>query len=58
MIAAPTGNFNLNKLGYNFPVDRDGMRGEISLNHLEYKIGKDLKTSPMSKGDALLIRQI
>ena len=52
MIAAPTGNFNLNKLGYNFPVGRDGMRGAISLNQLEYKIGKDLKTSPMSKGDA------
>ena len=28
------------------------MRGAISLNQLEYKIGKDLKTSPMSKGDA------
>ena len=41
MINAPTGNFNLNKIGYNFPIGRDGTRGAISLNHLEYK--KDRK---------------
>ncbi len=52
MITAPTGNFSLNKLGYNFPIGRDGMRGTLSLNQLKYKIGKDLKTSPQSKGDA------
>ena len=52
MITAPTGNFNLNKIGYNFPIGRDGMRGGVSLNHLEYKIGKDLKTDPKSKGNA------
>ena len=52
MITAPTGNFSLNKLGYNFPIGRDGMRGTLSFNQLKYKIGKDLKTSPQSKGDA------
>ena len=29
MITAPTGDFNLNKVGYNFPVGRDGARGNI-----------------------------
>ncbi len=52
MITAPTGNFSLNQLGYNFPIGRDGMRGTLSFNQLKYKIGKDLKTSPQSKGDA------
>ena len=52
MIAAPTGSFKLNKLGYNFPIGRDGMRWTVSFNQLEYKIGKDLKTSPKSKGEA------
>ena len=52
MITAPTGSFSLNKIGYNFPIGRDGMRGTLSLNQLKYKIGKDLKTSPQSKGDA------
>ena len=52
MITAPTGDFNLNKAGYNFPVGRDGARAEISFTKLGYKIGKDLKTSPKSEGNA------
>ena len=27
MITAPTGNFDLNKISYNFPLGRDGLRG-------------------------------
>ncbi len=53
MISAPTGNFNLKKLGYNFALGRDGARGNLSFNELNYKIGKDLKTSPKSEGEAL-----
>ena len=45
MITAPTGNFDLNKISYNFPLGRDGLRGLVlSVNKLNYKIGKDLKT--------------
>ena len=52
MITAPTGNFDLNKISYNFPLGRDGLRGLVSVNQLNYKIGKELKTDPKSKGDA------
>ena len=52
MIRAPTGDFDLLKLGYDFPIARNGARGNISANQLNYKIGKDLKTDPKSKGDA------
>ena len=52
MISAPTGEFDLLKLGYDFPIFRNGARGNISANQLNYKIGKDLKTDPKSKGDA------
>ena len=34
MITAPTGDFNLNKAGYNFPVGRDGARAGISFTKL------------------------
>ena len=34
-------------------VGRDGARGNLSFNELNYKIGKDLKTSPKSEGEAL-----
>ena len=40
MITAPTGNFDLNKISYNFPLGRDGLRGLVSVNQLNYKIGK------------------
>ena len=52
MITAPTGNFDLNNISYNFPLGRDGLRGLVSVNKLNYKIGKELKTDPKSKGDA------
>ena len=52
VITAPSGSFDLGKISYNFPIYRNGLRSSFSLNHLNYKIGKDLKTSPRSKGNA------
>ena len=47
-----TKNFDLNSISYNFPIGRDGLRVSMSVNDLNYKIAKELKTDPMSKGDA------
>ena len=52
MISAPTGDFDLIKLDYNLPLRRNGARVSLSANHLDYKIGKDLETSPKSEGNA------
>ena len=53
VITAPSGNFSLYKLGYNYPLGRNGLRGSFFINDLNYKIGKELKTSPKSMGNAL-----
>ena len=45
-------NFDLNSVSYNFPLGRDGLRANISVNDLNYNIAKELKTEPMSQGDA------
>ena len=45
-------DFDLNSVFYNFPLRRDGIRANISINDLNYNIAKDLKTEPMSKGNA------
>ena len=47
-----TKNFDLSSVSYNFPIGRDGLRAGLSINDLDYKISKELKTEPMSKGDA------
>ena len=45
-------NFDLNGFSYNFPIGREGLRAGLNINDLNYKIAKELKTDPMSKGDA------
>lgn len=51
-IIAPKDNFDLNQATYSFPLGRSGLRGTASYSKLEYKIGKELKTDPMSMGTA------
>jgi len=51
-IIAPKDNFDLNQASYNFPLGRSGLRGTASYSKLEYKIGKELETNPMSMGTA------
>ena len=51
-IKAPKDNFDLNLISYDFPIGRSGLRGGASYSALEYKIGKELETNPMSMGTA------
>ena len=51
-IKAPKDNFDLNQASYSFPLGRSGLRGTASYSKLEYKIGKELETNPMSMGTA------
>ena len=51
-IVAPKDNFDLNQATYSFPLGRSGLRGTASYSKLEYKIGKELETNPMSMGTA------
>ena len=51
-IKAPKDNFDLNLISYDFPIGRSGLRGIASYSALEYKIGKELETNPMSMGTA------
>ena len=51
-IIAPKDNFDLNQATYSFPLGRSGLRGTASYSKLEYKIGKELETNPMSMGTA------
>ena len=51
-IVAPKDNFDLNQASYSFPLGRSGLRGTASYSKLEYKIGKELETNPMSMGTA------
>jgi len=51
-IIAPKDNFDLNQATYSFPLGRSGLRGTASYSKLEYKIGKELETDPMSMGTA------
>lgn len=51
-IKAPKDNFDLNQASYSFPIGRSGLRGTASYSKLEYKIGKELETNPMSMGTA------
>ena len=50
MITAPTGNFNLYKIGYNYPLGHNRLR--VVFYYLNYKIGKELKTS-LNQGNAI-----
>ena len=51
-IKAPKDNFDLNLISYDFPIGRSGLRGIASYSALEYKIGKELESNPMSMGTA------
>ncbi len=44
--------FHLNRVAYNFPIMRDGLRADISYSDLNYTLGKTLKTNPPSSGEA------
>ena len=44
-------NFDLNLIGYNFPLGRSGLRSNLSYSKLDYKLGKELKNTA-SKGAA------
>lgn len=46
------GNFDLNLIGYNFPLGRSGLRSNIYYSKLDYELGEELKTDPASKGTA------
>lgn len=45
-------NFDLNMVGYNFPLGRTGLRANATYSSLEYQIGKELETNPISMGTA------
>lgn len=49
---APKDNFDFHQLEYEFPIGRSGLRSNILYNRLEYKIGKELATTPMTMGVA------
>ena len=42
--------FDLNLIGYNFPLGRSGLRSNIYYSKLDYELGEELKTDPTSKG--------
>lgn len=44
--------FHLNRVAYNFPIMRDGLRADISYSDLNYTLGKTLRTNPPSSGGA------
>jgi hemolysin activation/secretion protein len=46
------GDLELKKISYNFPIGFDGLRGGAFYNVVDFKIGKELKTNPMSTGKA------
>lgn len=46
------GNFDMNLIGYNFPLGRSGLRSNFYYSKLDYQLGKELETDPVSKGTA------
>ena len=46
------GNFDMNLIGYNFPLGRSGLRSNFYYSKLDYQLGKELETDPVSKGIA------
>ena len=46
------GNFDMNLIGYNFPLGRSGLRSNFYYSNLDYQLGKEFKTDPVSKGTA------
>ena len=46
------GNFDMNLVGYSFPLGRSGLRSNFYYSKLDYQLGKELETEPASKGTA------
>jgi len=46
------GDLELKKISYNFPIGSDGLRGGAFYSVVDFKIGKELKTNPISTGKA------
>lgn len=46
------GNLDMNLVGYNFPLGRSGLRSNFYYSKLDYQLGKELETDPVSKGTA------
>ena len=46
------GNFDMNLVGYNLPLGRSGLRSNFYYSKLDYQLGKEFKTDPVSKGTA------
>ena len=46
------GDLELKKIFYNFPIGSDGLRGGAFYSVVDFKIGKELKTNPISTGKA------
>ena len=46
------GNFDMNLVGYSFPLGRSGLRSNFYYSKLDYQLGKELETDPVSKGTA------
>ena len=45
-------NYDFTKILYEFPIQQSGLRGTISYTDLDFEIGKEIKTNPVSKGTA------
>ena len=46
------GDLELKKIFYNFPIGTDGLRAGAFYSVVDFKIGKELKTNPISTGKA------
>ena len=46
------GDLELKKISYNFPIGVTGLRGGAFYSVVDFKIGKELKTNPISTGKA------
>ena len=46
------GDLELKKIFYNFPIGTDGLRAGTFYSVVDFKIGKELKTNPISTGKA------
>ena len=45
-------NYDFTKILYEFPIQQSGLRGTVSYTDLDFEIGKEIKTNPVSKGTA------
>ena len=46
------GDLEIKKISYNFPIGTNGLRGGAFYSVVDFKIGKELKTNPISIGKA------